>query len=774
MPTVAQLSLAPNANAGRWWGMHRFLLLGVASLGWAAPLDLLSLGDAAAEKAHAIQAEGSEVAPAGRRLLPPAEKNWLGGRFSVEVAVDPVKPNYVTVLFDGSEASEGRLLLLVDGKQVGYRHLGDVPLLRGEVEEAPCPGKPLFITTPLPLASTQGRRSVRLEFRATGTIWGYGRNFDEYQKPMTKPSATMLALFTHTEPDDLPATPPGRATPAAASPTEGEAIVDEIRQHVIGHTQRLIGKGGADSPHGQVALLLLARATRLGWTPAYHAPKALDRIVLSLDDYAVKYAAKPDIEHADGDTYNPGWFGFGMAAEALRLVAADLPAARLDEPLAGTTRRAAWSRLFLDSREWHRRHRRLYTNQSMIVDLNIYRCNRALRSLGSPEAWPEPQALRYLHEATGVLPWSGSDTEQGPAWSQGKSYFQLTCQGLTRELGFVGYYGEVLDWVSQILEATQDEEGRPDPVLLAQAVKIARARLPFRHPAVDAAGRYALRAETVVGWRDDNHLPGDVTYVQRNTWDGSPFQLATLTRDPGLMALAGRQLRDGQLYAVLRQKLKDGGLRNEHGLLTIPDEVAAVRAGAREVGRFPMEGPATFVFADPEDGVVAIRDRDVILYVSLYWRARHGVNALARVHLVTPRFEQVATVREAVRFEPSGLTYTRKDWTNWGFANGGFRYPDGVHSAHAGETLPIAKIPDGVAFKAGDEHPAAGRCDLYAVAVGGYFIVMNTTATRSFEVEVPAGFDLAADLAGGASPKVLGARRLEAPPWRTLVLRQSR
>jgi hypothetical protein len=557
--------------------MFRFLLLWVSVVACAAPLDRLSLGDLKAEQAHAFQGEGTEATSQGRRLLPPSAKGWLGGRFSVEVAVDPAQPNYVTVLFDGSEASEGRILMLVDGKQVGYRHLGDVPVLRGEFEAAPCPRKPLFVTTPLPVASTQGRRSVRLEFRGTGSIWGYGKNFDEYQKPMTHPSAALLALFTHTDPGYLPEVPAGNAAAAPAAEIGDEAVVADIRKHVVGHTQRLIGKGGADSPHGQIAALLLARATRLEWTPAYRNPKALDRLVRSLDEYATKHAAKPDIEHCDTDTYNPGWFGFGMAAEAVRLVAVDLTAARLDEPLAGTTRRAAWAKMFLDSREWHRHHRRLYTNQTMIVDLNIYRCNRALRALGDPAAWPEPQALRYLHEATGVLPWSGSDTDQGSAWPQGKAYYQLTRQGLTRELGFVGYYGEVLDWVAQILDASRDDQGRPDPVLLAQAVKIVRARLPFRHPAVDAAGRYALRAETVVGWRDDNHLPGDITYVQRSTWDGSPLQLAAATRDPALLALAKRQLQDGQLFPVLRQRLKEGGLRAEHGLRTASSRSATVR-----------------------------------------------------------------------------------------------------------------------------------------------------------------------------------------------------
>ena len=40
-------------------------------------------------------------------------------------------------------------------------------------------------------------------------------------------------------------------------------------------------------------------------------------------------------------------------------------------------------------------------------------------------------------------------------------------------------------------------------------------------------------------------------------------------------------------------------------------------------------------------------------------------------------------------------------WTNTGFANGGHRYTDGVHSAHAGEELPIAKVADGIRFRPG-------------------------------------------------------------------------
>ena len=39
----------------------------------------------------------------------------------------------------------------------------------------------------------------------------------------------------------------------------------------------------------------------------------------------------------------------------------------------------------------------------------------------------------------------------------------------------------------------------------------------------------------------------------------------------------------------------------------------------------------------------------------------------------------------------------------------GPRYPVAMHSAHAGEKLPIAKIPAGVKFKSGDESVYAGK-----------------------------------------------------------------
>jgi hypothetical protein len=65
-------------------------------------------------------------------------------------------------------------------------------------------------------------------------------------------------------------------------------------------------------------------------------------------------------------------------------------------------------------------------------------------------------------------------------------------------------------------------------------------------------------------------------------------------------------------------------------------------------------GQPDFVFTDEEDGVVALKNGEEILYASLYWRAGNAINFLARVHDAQPSFDRIAVVGEATEFEPSG------------------------------------------------------------------------------------------------------------------------
>jgi hypothetical protein len=505
------------------------------------------------------------------------------------------------------------------------------------------------------------------------------------------------------------------------------------------------------------------------WTPAFQNKEAVAQVVRGADEFFRNFRKDPKVAEADPRTANPDWFGLGMLGESIALLREPLQPV-LDEMIddsAGKklTRRAAWTEMLVASRENHRRHRRQYTNQTMIVDLNLYRANRGIAALTPAGALPEPEARRYLYEAVGLQPWLGSDTEKGPQKPLGDDYYQLTAKGLTKELGFVGYYGEVLDWVTQIYSATC-EPGKPDtgdPKIKAQLARIEVARASFRYPLADDEGNRAMRAETIVGWRDV-HFPGDVTYGEKAGRQGSAIYSAAATLDPRSVGFAQQMFADNQFFEMVERQLKEGGLLISSALLGVSDEYELLKTQPPSSHRLPMTpGLPDFAWADEEDGVLALRHGEEILYVSLYWRSRFGVNGLARVHDITPRFDRIAVVREETQFEPSGMEYTRPDWVNMGFANGGLHYPGGQHSAHTGEKLPIAKIPVGIAFKPGQESIYAGKASFYLLRHGAWLIGMNTTKDKTFELPVPAGFAQAPEMISVktvslAAPQKVGPR----------------
>jgi hypothetical protein len=144
------------------------------------------------------------------------------------------------------------------------------------------------------------------------------------------------------------------------------------------------------------------------------------------------------------------------------------------------------------------------------------------------------------------------------------------------------------------------------------------------------------------------------------------------------------------------------------------------------------------------------------------------VNFLARVHFTTPTVDRIAVVKEDVQFTPSGQFYTRPDWINFGFGNGGPKYPVEMHSAHAGEKLPIPKIPDGVKFKPGDESVYAGKGDFYTLRYGNYLIGMNLTTDKTFALTPPGDAGEARELVSGKIVEL--AAPLKIAPHSTVVL----
>jgi hypothetical protein len=400
----------------------------------------------------------------------------------------------------------------------------------------------------------------------------------------------------------------------------------------------------------------------------------------------------------------------------------------------------------------------------------VYSANSGIAAIDPAHALPEEQMRPYLYQSIGLEPWLGSDTDHGPDRSMGDHYYELTQKGLTRELGYVGYYGEVPDWVAQLYDVTRPAPDQPgDPKIKAQLEKILRARAVFRYPALDADGNRAMRIETIVGWRDA-HYPGDVVYAERPSWDGTALYAPAITLDARSVGAVQQMFADNQFFASLQEARKERGLRTTAGLMGVPEQYALLKSQSPTQLRLPMApGQPDFVFADEEDGVVAIKHGDEILYASLYWRARYAINNLARIHYITPRYDRIAIVHQEEQFEPSGLTYTIPDWIDQGFSWNSHKYPDDLHQALAGEKQPVAKIPAGVPFKLGDENAFAGKAEFYVCRYGDYLIGMNCTSDKTYTLTAPAGLAHAPELVSGKT-LTLTKGGLAVKPMSTVVL----
>ena len=736
-------------------------------------VDSIQFGNPQSEQSHKLNDKGSEIVEgalglSARKILPKSAAHWRGNRITFRMAIDPDKLNYVTAKFWGSDYAEkpSRLFLFADGKQIGQRHLGQIDPIDILSEHKRFPERFFYKTLPLPLTLTKGKKTVELGIEVHGHIWGYGSTFDKYQRALEAPSRTIYRCYSHTESFFEPESNEVQGTepPAKIQNGPGEEVVQEIKDRINKSIQRTMKSKAIPNLE---TIRFLSNACFESWTDAYHNKEVLERIVKGIDHQYLEFKKDPT-------KFEKEWEGAGPAAEAVRILEKPLRF-YAGKAVEGTDipRYKAWVEMFIASRDWHVQHRRTYTNQTMIIDLNIYRCNRAIRFLSPKKDWPESKAIKLLHEAVGIKPWSGSWDERGrPNFEKGKKYIQLTDQGLTKELGYVGGYGEIVNGiVRNMYEASRpklDAEG--DPELRQRLIKIAKARAAFRYPTFDDEGYKTMRLESVVGWRDWKY-PGPVMYDQMPSSEGGPLDVAASTLDPVLTGYGQQMILDNQFFAAWKyiQTIRRGETQNT--MLRMPRIYEWIKKQPPAEHRLPMtSGQPDYVFADPGVGVVAIKNKDEILYVSLYWRARYAINNLARVHHLTPTIERDATVFTETRFTDSGQVYTIPDWTNMGF---GKKFEDeykkeGINLATAGMKLPIAKVPsNNKDFKPGKENIYAGKADLYLLEYGNYFIAMNCHSSRSYSFDVPDAFAGSKNLVSGES---ISKNKLRVEKAQTIVL----
>ena len=507
-------------------------------------------------------------------------------------------------------------------------------------------------------------------------------------------------------------------------------------------------------------LPLVAEAYHVPWCSAYRNPKVVEYVTAAIDALARRFVKEPEKVVTKGS-----WTGCGEQATALILLEDALKPV-LNEEIdngAGKTvkRRDLWCDLFEASTFQLVRDRRWLANQSQIVDNNGHRNNRAVHILDDSRGVPLEVTLKFMKEALGILPWSNGInpdlSNADPKNTPGKNYYELTKKFLSKEWGFVGNYGESTIWTSaDSYEATLDRRtGKGDPEIFRTMEQAALARTIFRYPGVTVDNHPVMRLEVYIDWRNA-HFPGEPAYV------GKGIDLRTIyyTGNEKLLGCFKEMLADGYFQENVAASLRPGKRPDFIGLLHLPERYTEIlKKLDKAEGGMPMRGE-DFVFTDEEIGVVALKNGSDVFFAELYWRAQRGINNLAKIHLVTPQAEHIATVHQEQEFIPSGKFSTEPDWVVYGFRPNRFDYPGGYYrQLKAGIKIPQAEHADDQTF--------IGKAEFYRCGYGPYEIAMNATRkNKTYRFTVPAGnYRILPD-----GPAVEGGTVLEVKPGTTVVL----
>jgi len=740
--------------------------------------DTLQFGNAASEQLHAFSGSNTAVIKGGlgelcRKILQPKTPSWQSEPMTFKLKINPKKRNYITVKFWGSDISHDHLLMLIDGKQMGYMHLGDYDLLDYETCEPrdvplsanPNPqylGRFTYTTFLLPEIATKEKKEIQVSIRAVGKIWGYGNDFQQFQKNVSQDSRGIYAVYIHDTPFFQPTdaelakitiSPPSQRTDAPKIDLNlvKTRVNEEIRKCLEHKTKRDVER-----------MVLLAEAYHVSWSAAWHNRKAVEFVIDAIDELARRYVKEPNKVVTAGS-----WTGCASQAKAVILLEQAIQPF-LDKCIDNgqgkqVKRRDLWFDMFEASTFQLVHDRRWLANQSQIVDNSGHLNNRAAQILYPGRGIPLKITLQFVKEALGILPWSHGINPNLTSASTGKNdlgsnYRELTKNYLSKELGYVGNYGESTIWASaDIYESTIDRQtGKGDPEIFKVMEKAALARTIFRYPSVTVRNHPVMRLEVYIDWRNA-HFPGEPSYVGR----GLDLRTIYYTQNAVLLGGFKDMLKDGYFQDRVAAEVAPENRNPDFiGLLHLPERFSEISRDLSKIDTgMPMRGK-NFVFADEEIGVLALKNGDDILFAELFWRANRGINNLAKIHYLTSKSEHVATVYQDEEFIPSGRYSTEPDWVIYGFRPPRFAYPGGYyHQLRAGEKLPIAETYG--------DRTLVGKAEFYRCSYGPYEIGMNySRKNKTYRMKVPDGeYRVLPD-----GPTVHGGTSMEVKPETTLVL----
>ena len=710
-----------------------------------------------------------------RRLLPRTPyADCYGGEMSFTMAVDPVRQNHLTIKLWGSDPCIGIWFVLnINGFELGQRHGGDAaaPTMLfgnnriygdgGKMSDF-APGQWVYRTVALPLHLTQGKTSVALKIRSMGWISYYdsGVWFNHYNKLMNKPSLGLYRIYTHlgSKLDTSGEVQGTNYTPATPRTVESEStVMSGIQSGVNSQLSSYMGKAVSaitpdmlswmatcyDAAVNQGQSWIAYSGTALSSSTAV-AALIVQKAVDVIDFHVTQQASNSGYVATFG---NSSWGGgFGSLGNAIRLMwsgnnGIGISTINSGSTMAATvaysgsygtiTRTSGWSQALRASLDYGRYNRRggPYANQGIICDENIYKANRALLLVDSSNALLETEALRYLEEACGLLPYAASDQSGSGSvpvkgtYPYGATWYSVTSKCTTKDgEGFVGSdYGEMGPYVVEWGKMTGNSD------ILNQGLAMTRSRACFRFPSFDAQGYRMMQGANAIGVRNLN-LPGHYGYLARGDGGVGIAALGSGTIGTDLMGYFKNAITDGQALQLI------SGSTDPYLPMNWAAAVASATASA--TAPVPMSvGAPNFAWGDEDNMVIAAKYGENRIYANFFWAAPHSINGWVTVfHLpdgAAPEFSEVQV--DDVRYRSAGTSETLGPRVE-----GSKPSPDSIINAYNGVVLPqgcrsdLASVP-GTTID-------AGKGTGYTLRYGHWLMGINAHYSSTYNLVLPSNF----------------------------------
>jgi len=438
----------------------------------AQHLDEVIFGNSISETVHGLTTYNpakvdtytGQEGQTAKRFLPdltnPYQGSYVGiygGEISFVLRVDGTKQNYFTIKFGGDEYNGGRILLNVEGKEVGLRAGGDEEIFMDKTQDGQVisQGAFFFRTVPLPKSLTDGK-TILVRLRSTGRYYAYGTPhiYASYQRTLDANTCGVYRAYIHTNPlftlpsEDLVGNTPNYSTLPATADDMATIRAGIIQRNEAKITSLLAGSNSivTDPNNYYNTIEVLAEAYhRPDNSVAYHNPSVITKIRNAIDQHVI---------NSNNGTIlaSSSWGGaFGRSAYGAYIVYDQLTG--LDDVVdlgggSGLTRRVQWLKIFKASFDFGVVNRRdAVTNQTMEAAMSVYGAALAMSKL-DPTTYGAFPAITFHHvlEACGIEQFTGAMTNLtssmptlgNPASStKAAGFYFMTPKGTSHEPGWV-------------------------------------------------------------------------------------------------------------------------------------------------------------------------------------------------------------------------------------------------------------------------------------------------------------------------------------------------